>query len=202
MRAGIPLLLAFASVGCVSDAPPRSPMPADTGAAQRSFALGDAPARGDELERLDALVGDWEAELTDASGAHLARGEARIDWCLDGRFLGWDARFELERSSFPSRGMLGFDAGTREYQWVWASGWSGRASLAHGRGELDGSGLRLVAEESDPATGVLVRARSVLRLLDPDRFEIAQDVEGEPGTWRPTTRTVYTRRESAPAIGP
>lgn len=199
---GVASLLLAAGIGgaCVADPEPRPLAPPPLAAP--ALGLSGAPPPGAEHRSLDVLVGTWQVELFAAAGGEpIARGKAEVRWCLAGRFLGFDLSFEIAGGGrSPASGFLGYDARAGEYQWVWASGWSGRASLARGRGELDAGGLRLVSLETDPSTGAKARVRSILRLRGPDELEIEQAVESGSGAWQPTTLTIY--RRAAPDEGP
>lgn len=194
-------LLATVSA-CVTgpEAPPTPPEERGPGADPRALLdqLATESVRSDGHVALEPLVGAWDVVLHAAdSGEPIARGTAELAWQLGGLVLEWRTELVVGERSAPSLALFGYDPRTNLYQLAWCSGVSSSMSLARGRGELDAVGIRLLAEERDPVTAEVSRARAVLRRLSEDVIELVQESEGLPGIWSAVTRTVYTRRGGA-----
>jgi len=147
--------------------------------------------------RLDSLVGDWRVHVERRSSvsqalAPLAVGRAAIRWKMGGRFLELEIELDVRGVPHAVSGLLGYDAAGEEYQALWISAASSAMSFAHGRGNPDGRGI--VFEAAAPSGGAVAPlSRSVLRILDADRFTIERvgpDAFGQDGVLE---RTSYLR---------
>lgn len=127
---------------------------------------------------LDPLVGRWAVALCDVDGAgretELARGHARIDWVLDGRFLRWDAELSIAGQPRQTTGYLGFDKRGGVYELLMISNLATGMSVAQGSGDLARSGIRFQLEQADPRSGSILRMQSRLALMTPDHFALDQ----------------------------
>jgi hypothetical protein len=65
--------------------------------------------------------------------------------------------------------------------------------VARGRGDIAGTGIRLMIEIPDPETGALRRAVSTLRLVDKSQFVIEQYGADANGRERVVRRTHYQK---------
>jgi hypothetical protein len=193
------LLAALVAPGCESGPGTAGPgeaasLPAAADAAPREPLAALPP--GEDHRRLDPLEGEWRVEVLDpGTGARVAAGRAALAWRSGGLFLEWRVDTALGGWVVESFGLLGYDPRANEYELLFASGLSGTMSLARGRGDLRDGGLRLLAEERDPASGLTARTRTTLSMpaSGTERFEILQEEEAEPGRWTARSRTVYER---------
>jgi hypothetical protein len=185
---------ALLAVACVTP-PEAAPLPPELHAPGADLRLllaelGGAGLRGPGHEELDPLVGDWDVHLHALPSEDLlASGVARLEWTLGGLALLWRTELVIGERSAPALAFFTFDPR--------CSGLSSSASLARGRGSLDGVGIRLLAEDRDMATGQVRRARTVLRSFGEEGFELLQEVEEEGLQWRALTRTRYSRPTGA-----
>jgi hypothetical protein len=146
---------------------------------------------------LDPLVGVWTTTLVSVSAEGAESdphaGQATIHWMLGNRYLHWEATLEVGSRVHETVGFLGYDLNTGEYQNLMISDLATGMSVARGRGELDGSGIKLGIEVADPATGAIKRAQSTLRLLDGNHFVLEQLGVDVQGVERIVRRTHYRR---------
>jgi hypothetical protein len=146
---------------------------------------------------LDPLVGTWTTRMVDVavegkeSDPHV--GSAKIMWVMGGRYLNWDATLDIGTEVHETMGYLGYDLNQAEYQLLMISDLATGMSVARGRGDIAGKGIRLTIEVIDPVSGAIKRAQSTLRVMDKDHFVLEQlgiDAQGEE---RIVRRTHYRR---------
>jgi hypothetical protein len=150
-----------------------------------------------EHRALEVLVGKWRTALVDVgvdgSESGSRGGSAVIEWVLGGRYLDWRATLELGGEVHETHGYLGYDLNQREYQMLMISDLASGMSVARGRGDLSGAGIKLVLEVVDPGSGAIRRAQSGLRVVGRDHFVLEQvGMDGE-GNERIMRRTHYRR---------
>src|SRR4051812_48136926 len=130
-------------------APDRAPGPA-----------GDVP----ELKVLEHWVGEWDVEMTvkpadGAAGGTKAKGTAKAEWVLDGRFVQETWTLEGEDGSPPMKGitLMTYDPGKKAYRsWTFFSNRS--ASQAEGR--WDEKARALTSKARDPQGGATTTVAS------------------------------------------
>lgn len=195
-----PILVVLALAGCQAPDPRTLPRPgAAIPAEPRSLEeqvreLSAASRPGAMHQRLDALVGDWIVRLcevaVDQGERELARGDARIEWVHERRFLAWRASLEIAGST---SGFLGYDQRSKQYQLLMISSLSSGMGVASGTGDLDDPGISFSQEILDAGTGARLRMTSILRSLGPDHFVLDAMGVDERGTERVVRRTHYER---------
>jgi hypothetical protein len=146
---------------------------------------------------LDPLVGVWTTTMVNVSQEGTESdphaGQATINWTLGNRYLHWEATLEVGSRVHETTGYLGYDLNTGEYQNLMISDLATGMSVARGRGDLDGSGIKLGIEVADPVSGAIKRAQSTLRLLDRNHFVLEQLGIDAQGIERIVRRTHYRR---------
>lgn len=154
-----------------------------------------------EHHALDPLAGSWSTSLVSVSpeGAESDPhpGSAQIRLVLGGRYLDWDATLEIGGVVHETTGFLGFDLNDGEYENLMISDLATGMSVAHGRGDIAGAGIKLVLEVADPSSGAIKRAQSTLRLVDKDHFVLEQLGIDAQGNERIVRRTHYRRANVA-----
>jgi hypothetical protein len=152
---------------------------------------------GEMHHRLDPLAGEWTVEFVDvdSEGRESAglRGEARIAWTFEGRFLEWDVQVTLAGAPRRTRGFLGYDLNAREYQWLSISNLATGMGVARAQGDLVRDGLLFTLELSDARNGGRMRSQSRLRLVDADHF-VQESLAPEDAGARVLRRTKYSRK--------
>lgn len=197
-------------IACQAPVPQRNARPAQVVLpTQRTIEEQAAEAEnasrpGPEHKALDVLVGTWSTTTVtvaaDGSESEPRHGNALIDWVFASRYLRWDATLELGGVVHATTGFLGYDRSSAEYQMLMISDLATGMSVARGRGDVRGTGIRLVIELVDPATGGINRAESTLRATTADHFELDQlGLDARTGEERVVRRTHY-RRTSASVL--
>lgn len=194
--AGAALALALGT-GCVTtddDAPERR---ASTDAAAPVVGARPVAVTTREHEELRRLVGRWDLEIVDLRrgdpGRVVARGRGRIEARLGGRYLFWETTVGEGDDAQQGAGILGFDAASREYEFLWISSRTTGIPVARGEGVLFGRGIELHVEGRDPRTGRPVAGTTLLRAAAPDDLVVEQYGLDATGELRVMTRTRYRR---------
>jgi hypothetical protein len=150
-----------------------------------------------EHRALDPLAGAWSTVLVTVSAEDKEsdphRGHATIAWVLGHRYLSWDATLEVGSGVHETTGFLGYDVNQGEYQLLMISDLATGMSVAHGRGEINATGIQLMIEVIDPANGAVKRAQSTLRIVDANHFVLEQLGIDAEGIERIVRRTHYHR---------
>ena len=187
---------------CVSSDPVRNPRPAATlptpeaiEAQAREAASASRPRK--EHKALETLVGNWQTSVAtvDADGheSDARSGRATIESMFGGRYLNWSAWLDLAGETHATTGYLGFDVNQLEYQLLMISDLATGMSVARGRGDVKGGGVRFTIEIPDPESGALRRAVSTLRVVDANHFVLEQIGADPNGKERVVRRTHYVR---------
>lgn len=211
-----PFAAALLALGCVSgapaperpralepsvEAPPLTPERAHARLLEQLALLQQLSAPSEHHARLRPLAGAWSVELEaaapDGSFWRQARGEARLEWILEGRFLRWESSLGFEAAdpsgarSTRTFGLLGYAKEAEEYQLLMVSDLVSALVISRGRGDLEREGLSLRPSSlEEPRVGA---RRGVLRLLDRDRFVLEEHELGAGGRERLVQRATYRR---------
>ena len=139
-------------------------------------ALAEAGKPGPEHQKLQPFVGHWTFTMkfwTDPSQppAEL-KGTVERKWIMDGRFVQETVRGECVKTGKTCEGMglLGYDAGRKQFTCVKACGLTG--TISSGPVTCDSSGTRFecVKEEYCPLTGEKVKGRDEVVIESNDRI--------------------------------
>src|SRR3954469_975300 len=129
---------------------------------------------GPAHKALDALVGNWKAEVKcwhDATGQpQLSQGKAKASWILNGRFL--EERFEGEMMGKPFHGLslMGYDNTKQTFNTVWMSDMQTSIFVSEGKGENGDKLITLEGRANCPATGRrAVHMKTVCRIISSDK---------------------------------
>jgi hypothetical protein len=205
MRVLASILLSMLSASSCATPPQQLPEPSEPSEQPVDWAARlERSPRSEELERLAVLCGSWDVVVEDLGGTPqpslIAKGRAEIEGTLGGRFLRWETELSLGERSVRAEGRLGFDAPHDVFQLVWLSELASGMRIASGRGDARRGGLVLELSERDPESGMLLRARSILKLEDDDHFSLTQlGLDAENGEWVAQQRTSYVRRSASAA---
>lgn len=162
-----------------------------------------APLRADQgagpdHERLNALVGEWQAAIKlwkspDGEPSVLS-GTATRRWVLGGRFLEDIAENETSSGGqFISLGYLGYDRQTRLYERFWMTDTATRVFFERGRYDPDDNLIRLQGAETRPS-GVAISTVSEIKLISPDQHVFTAYVTGPSGVRWKQLEIVYTKK--------
>src|SRR6266705_1306156 len=98
-----------------------------------------AGAPGPAHKALDALVGNWKAEVKcwmDPAGApEVTQGTAKANWTFNGRFLEEEFHGQMMGKPFTGRTLLGFDNTKQTFNSVWVSDTQTSMFTSEGKGD-------------------------------------------------------------------
>jgi len=126
---------------------------------------------GPAHKALDALVGNWKAEVTcwqEPGQSNISQATAKCSWILNGRFLEEEFRGEMMGKPFTGRSWMGYDNIKQKYNSVWVSDMQTSMFCSEGKG--DNKVITLEGTSSCAATGRTdVKMKAVFRFLSPDK---------------------------------
>ncbi len=152
---------------------------------------------GPAHKALDALVGNWKAEvkcwMDPASPPNVSQGTAKTGWILNGRFLEEEFHGEMMGKPFNGRSLLGYDNIKQTFNTVWISDMQTSIFTSEGKGDNGYKVITLEGKSSCAATDRKdVPMKSVFRIVSPDKhtFEMFDVSKGNAKTMEIT----YTRK--------
>jgi len=165
-------------------------------------AMTVAGTPGEHHRKLDALVGEWKADITmwmmpDAPAMQMV-GSASQSWDFDGRFL--NCAFEGDFMGQPFRGMalMGYDNTGEYYTSLWLDNSSTGMMLAKGQLSDDGKQISLSGEAMCPIEKGPCLNEEVLTFDGPDRWSSVMHT-ARGGKRYKSMEIVYTRVKTTEA---
>jgi hypothetical protein len=157
-----------------------------------------AATPGPAHRALDALVGNWKAEvkcwMEPGGQANVTQGTAKTNWTLKGHFLEEEFQGEMMGKPFAGRSLLGYDNIRQAFQSVWVSDVQTSIFCSEGKGDSSNKVITLEGESACAATGRKnVPTRMVFRIISPDKhiFEMFDLSKGENAK---TMEITYTKK--------
>ena len=152
---------------------------------------------GPAHKALDALVGNWKAEVKcwqEPGGApNVSQGTAKTSWILNGRFLEEEFHGEMMGRPFTGRSLIGYDNTKQTFNTVWVSDMQTSMFTSEGRGESGYKVITLEGKATCAATGQKdVPMKSVFRVISPTQH-VFEMFDGSRGNAK-TMEITYTRQ--------
>ncbi len=150
-------------------------------------------------ERLDALVGKWDAEVRywvgEGTEPIVSKGAVTREWTVNRLFLKEDATHgSPSGETFGGISYYGFDPLSGEYQSTWMCELG--AAMAHGAGAWDEATrtITLRGVEQNPIAGRAMPFRCEIRIDGPRRHTLTMVYDLGNGAEHKAVEVVYTRR--------
>src|SRR5678815_2548819 len=150
---------------------------------QRKMEAAGTP--GPAHKALDALVGDWKAEVKcwyePGGSPQVSQGTAKTRWILNGRFLEEEFHGEMMGKPFTGRSLVGYDNTRQKFKMVWVSDMQTSIFTTEGIGEDNNKVITLEGKSDCPGTGQRdVPMKTVFRVLGPNKhtFEMYDESRG------------------------
>jgi hypothetical protein len=163
---------------------------------QKKAEAAGAPGPGHKA--LEALVGNWKAEVKcwmDPGGKpEVSEATAKTKWTLNGRFLEEDFQGQMMGKPFRGLSLIGFDNTKQTFNSVWVSDMQTSMFTTEGKGEDGNKVITQEGKASCAATGRQdVPMRTVIRVVSRDKhiFEMFERSKGENVK---TMEITYTRQ--------
>jgi hypothetical protein len=141
-----------------------------------------ASTPGPAHKALDALVGNWKAEVKcwcDPDGPpNVSQGTAKAGWILNGHFLEEEFHGEMMGKPFIGRSLMGYDNIKQTFNTIWVSDMQTSILTSVGKGKNGNKVITLAGTSSCPATGRMdIPIKTVFRVINPDKhvFEMFAD---------------------------
>ena len=151
---------------------------------------------GPAHKALQALVGDWKAEvkcwMDPAGQPEVTSGTAKADFTFNGRFLEEEFHGKMMGRPFTGKTLLGFDNVKQTFNSVWISDNQTAMFVSEGRGDSGNKVITLKGKTNCPATGRKdIPMKTVLRVISPDQH-VLEMFDGSQGNAK-TMEITYTR---------
>jgi hypothetical protein len=153
---------------------------------------------GPAHKALDALVGNWKAEvkcwMDPAGSPEVSHGTSTANWTLNRRFLEEEFHGEMMGKPFNGRLLLGFDNIKQTFNSVWMSDNQTSMFTSEGKGDSGNKVITLEGKSSCPGTGRKdIPMKTVWRLIGPDKH-VLEMFDGSKGANAKTMEITYTRQ--------
>lgn len=147
---------------------------------------------------LDALVGNWKAEVKcwhePGGQPQVSQGTAKASWTMNGRFLEEEFQGDMMGKPFRGRTTIGYDNTKQTYNTVWVSDMQTAMFVSEGKGTSGNKVITLEGKVTCPATGQKdVTMKTVYRVLSPDKH-VLEMFDGSKGENAKTMEITYTRK--------
>lgn len=156
-----------------------------------------AGAPGPAHKALDALAGNWKAEVKcwmEPDGPpNISQGTATAKWTLNGRFLEEEFHGDMMGKPFTGRSLMGYDNIKQTFNTVWVSDMQTSMFCSEGKGDSGNKVITLEGKSSCAATGRKdITIKTVFRIISPDKhvFEMFDSSKANAKTMEIT----YTRK--------
>ncbi len=154
-------------------------------------------APGEHHAHLQKMVGRWKAESTfwTEPGAPpvKSQGTAEIRSILGGRFIQTEYEGEFMGSEFTGLGIDGFDNMKQKHVGVWIDSVGTLIMVFEGTCEDGGRVVTTVGPYTDPMTGVRKEMKTVVTMVDDDRYTYVGYDRDPDGNETKTMEVTYTR---------
>ena len=174
-----------------------SPVKSDAEKQEMQKKMEAAGKPGPAHKALDALAGNWKAEVkcwSEPGGTpNISQGTAKGTWTLNGRFLEEEFHGEMMGKPFTGRSLMGYDNTKQTYNFVWLSDMQTSMIISEGKAEKDNKVITLEGKTNCPATGRRdIPMKMVLRVTSPDKH-VFEMFDGSKGENAKTMEITYTR---------
>ena len=153
---------------------------------------------GPAHKSLDALVGNWKAEvkcwMEPGGSPNVTQGTAKANWILNGRFLEEEFHGEMMGKPFTGRSLMGYNNIKQTFNTVWLSDVQTWIFTSEGKGDNGNKVITLEGKGTCPATGSKdIPIKTVFKLLGPDKH-VFEMYDGSKGENAKTMEITYTRK--------
>jgi len=129
---------------------------------------------GPAHKALDALVGDWKAEvkcwMEPGSAPEVTQGTAKVSWKFNGRFLQEEFHGQMMGKPFSGQTLIGYDNTKQTFNSVWISDTQTSMFTSEGKGDSGNKVITLEGKASCAFSGRTdVPMKTVLRIDSPDK---------------------------------
>ena len=153
---------------------------------------------GKEHRALDALVGEWDAEvktwMAPDAPPMVTRGSSKATWIMDGRFVQEEFNGQFMGKPFRGMSLTGYDNLKQKYTTLWIDDMSTAMYTSEGDATQGGAVFTFVGTMDCPMTGQKdMPMKQVLRIVSAEKhvFEMHDPSKGKDSK---TMEITYTRK--------
>ena len=125
-------------------------------------------------------------------------GTAEYEWILGGRYVLEKVRGNPEtegQTPFEGMGVHGYDNLKQKYVAMWIDNMMTGLFTSEGTCDASGKIITLLGEDTDPTTGKAMQIRSVLRIVDDNKWVSETYCQGPDGKEFMAVELTYTRKK-------
>lgn len=175
---------------------PRKGAPSEADQKEMMKKVEAAGTPGPQHKALDALVGNWKAEvkcwMEPGSEAQISKGTAKTAWTLNGRFLEEEFKGDMMGKPFVGRSLMGYDNVKQTFNMVWVADSQTSMFFCEGKGDSGNKVITLEGTTSCAVRGKDIPTRCVFRLQDGNKH-IFEMFDGSQG-FAKTMEIIYTKQ--------
>jgi len=138
-------------------------------------AMMKAATPGEQHKRLEALTGSWDVSvkmwLDPSKEPGESKGTSESKLIMGGRFFEEKVTGNFGGETFHGLGITGYDNLKKKYTFAWIDNMGTGISTASGSYDTDKKTFTYHGEEIDPVEGKKVKTKTVLHLIDKDKYE-------------------------------
>lgn len=157
---------------------------------------------GEHHARLQPLIGRWNLTIRSAMAPgqpmQESTGTAEYEWILGGRYVLEKVRGNPEtegQTPFEAMGVHGYDNLKQKYVAMWIDNMMTGLFTSEGTCDASGKIITLLGEDTDPTTGKAMQIRSVLRIVDDNKWVSETYCQGPDGKEFMAVELTYTRKK-------
>jgi len=181
----------------------------ETGATMQQWAKYTQP--GEHHARLRPLVGRWNMTVRAmmAPGQPVSTaapeqpvledtGTAEYEWILGGRYVLQKIRGNPEAAGeapYEGMGLIGYDNVKQKYVAMWVDNMMTAIFTCAGTCDASGKVITLIGEDTDPMTRKPTKVRSVLRIVDENKWVSETYCQGPDGKEFKALEMIYARKK-------
>lgn len=157
---------------------------------------------GEHHARLQPLVGRWNltvrSMMAPGQPAQESTGTAEYKWILGGRYVLEEVRGSPGaegETPFEGMGIMGYDNLKQKYVVVWVDNMMTAIFTSEGTCDASGKVITLIGEDTDPITRKTTKIRSVLRIVDENKWVSETYCQGPDGKEFKAVELTYARKK-------
>lgn len=152
-------------------------------------------------EPLKTFVGAWDVTVVSSSGplspADTSYGTSRSSWILGSRYVQEQFEGAVSGSSYQGLGLMGYDAGARQYTMVWLDSLSTTLAVSKGKFDPSRNIFELQGVVYDPLLGREKTTTTRIHVESQDAYHVSMIERLPNGQEYAALRISYRRKNEA-----
>lgn len=155
-------------------------------------------APGQHHKHLQSLVGHWNAECKatwmPGQPPQISKGVMKVTSLYGGRFIKEEYKGTMNGEPFEGTGYIGYNNAAKKYTSAWLDSMGTGIMTEQGTCNPSGKEFTFGGEHVCPMDGTDKESKSVIRVINKDKYEFEMYGEGPDGKLFKSLHIVYTRK--------